>query len=689
MGAFGAGELIQGSNNAFDGFGRLMVDGAYYEPTTLAYTMADGGQTVITSAGTAAGLTVYRKITVPNSGGEDFARTVDFFTNSTAYDIAATVQIVGNLGSDAATTVFATSTGSAIPTPADQWFGTNGGSGPSIIYYLHGLHGLQPSSVNVLDDNVTWTYNLIVPAGQTKELGYFTIQAADSTQAIGEANAIVGPNGFLDTAATGLNSGDLAGLANFQFNHPPTDISLSNASVAENRPIGTVIGSLSMTDADIGDAHTYTLVSGTGSAGNDSFTTVGNTLKTAAAFDYETKDSYSIRVRTTDQYGLWCDKIFTIAVIDMPEVFSAGPSAWNAAGTTGLTLKLGTDGKLHLYQTGTTIDAVPPHVPSKVTNIQITGRNNADDELTVDFSQGNPLPVTGMVFDGGGDTSGDTFLLKGTPGNDDVTLTTTHVFLAGMPRIRYANIEFFGFDLGGGENSLMINNSTLRINADDAISAGTDVVIYDGTLDLNGKTETLGDLTLVSGSILSGTLHADSYLIEGGTITAKIAGPGELIKTSTEQATVDAVNTSNVTVSDGQLTATSIVTGNLTIGAGVTLTIATIPSGPLSAPDLKTNLIKSLLPSELPPSAGITTLQETAIDTVSPVVSAGAKIVEAQPLAVYAVLAEPIATSNDPAAPTAADSLPNASVNIVDLPTTVISDMQSTVPGKTGPRAAN
>ena len=130
---FGTGEFIQGTNNAFDGFGRLMVGGDLFRPSQQTYSMADSGQSVGTAAGTAAGLTVYRKITVPNTGGEDFARTVDVFTNPTANDITTTVEIVGNLGSGAATTVFATSTGDATPTPADQWFGTDGGSGPALF----------------------------------------------------------------------------------------------------------------------------------------------------------------------------------------------------------------------------------------------------------------------------------------------------------------------------------------------------------------------------------------------------------------------------------------------------------------------------------------------------------------------------------------------------------------------------
>ena len=97
-------------------------------------------------------------------------------------------------------------------------------------------------------------------------------------------------------------------------NDAPTNISLSNGSVAENQPAGTTVGSFSTADSDTGETFSYSLVSGTGDNDNTSFTIVGNSLRTAAVFDYETKNSYSIRVRTTDSGALYYEKVFIIAV---------------------------------------------------------------------------------------------------------------------------------------------------------------------------------------------------------------------------------------------------------------------------------------------------------------------------------------------------------------------------------------
>jgi hypothetical protein len=99
-------------------------------------------------------------------------------------------------------------------------------------------------------------------------------------------------------------------------NETPTDISLSASSIAENQATGTAVGSFSTTDPDAGNTFTYTLVSGDGSADNASFTIDGDTLNTAASFNFETKSSYAIRVQAMDQDGLTVEKQFTITVLD-------------------------------------------------------------------------------------------------------------------------------------------------------------------------------------------------------------------------------------------------------------------------------------------------------------------------------------------------------------------------------------
>lgn len=133
------------------------------------------------------------------------------------------------------------------------------------------------------------------------------------------------PNGIYRATMRSFNGATALGEDSHDFvqvNKPlsaPTDISLSNSSVAESLPSGTTVGSFSTTDATPGDVFTYSLVAGTVANDNASFSIAGNVLKTKAIFDYETKNSYSIRVRTTDVDGLFFEKDLNIAVSDVIE----------------------------------------------------------------------------------------------------------------------------------------------------------------------------------------------------------------------------------------------------------------------------------------------------------------------------------------------------------------------------------
>ena len=130
-------------------------------------------------------------------------------------------------------------------------------------------------------------------------------------------------------------------------NEAPTDIALSNSSVAENQASGTTVGTLSATDPEAADTHTFTLVAGTGSTDNGSFAIVGTGLRTNAVFNFEAKSSYSIRVRATDNGLLTFEKQFTITVTNVNEAptdiaLSSSSVAENeASGTTVGTLSSG------------------------------------------------------------------------------------------------------------------------------------------------------------------------------------------------------------------------------------------------------------------------------------------------------------------------------------------------------------
>jgi gliding motility-associated-like protein len=142
----------------------------------------------------------------------------------------------------------------------------------------------------------------------------------NATTGVINGTLTVPQTGTVTYTVTASNNGEnTTATITLVFNTAPTGIALSSSSVGENAASGTTVGALSATDADTGDTFTYALVSGTGDTDNASFAISGATLKTAAVFDFETKNSYSLRLRVTDAGGLTFERAFTITVTDVNE----------------------------------------------------------------------------------------------------------------------------------------------------------------------------------------------------------------------------------------------------------------------------------------------------------------------------------------------------------------------------------
>lgn len=174
---------------------------------------------------------------------------------------------------------------------------------------------------NTVDD-VLIVINSVNPSSNSATLGFsglapgnYRFRVKDTiTNGIGTA---------LDGDGNSTPGGDF--VRDFTVLSPPTDIQIASQSFAENQAIGATIGQLVSVDPDVGDAFTYSLVSGTGSTDNSSFTIAGDALKLNAAVDFETKNSFSIRVRSTDAAGLTLEKPLTLSVVDLAE-FVAAPT---------------------------------------------------------------------------------------------------------------------------------------------------------------------------------------------------------------------------------------------------------------------------------------------------------------------------------------------------------------------------
>lgn len=170
------------------------------------------------------------------------------------------------------------------------------------------------------DASGTYSYSLVSGSGSTNNVSFFVRN--DSLFTAVSLDFEQNPSYSIRLSC---QDGLLSFSKSFQIrvvngNDAPTDLLLSNLVVAENLPQGTTVGVFSSLDPDTGNVFTYSLVPGTGSTNNNAFLISGNQLKTASSFNYEAKNSYSIRVQTSDGNGGALAKVFTITILDANDV---------------------------------------------------------------------------------------------------------------------------------------------------------------------------------------------------------------------------------------------------------------------------------------------------------------------------------------------------------------------------------
>ncbi len=160
--------------------------------------------------------------------------------------------------------------------------------------------------------------------------GTLTYTPAENQYGTTVCTVYVSDDGGTDNGGNDTSPKQTFSISVNNTNDAPTDISLSNSSINENESAGTVVGTFSTSDPDTGDNHTYSLVEGDGDTDNSSFSINGSDLETAEVFDYEVRNSYSIRVETNDGNEGAYEKIFTITINntnDTPNITSTAPDS--------------------------------------------------------------------------------------------------------------------------------------------------------------------------------------------------------------------------------------------------------------------------------------------------------------------------------------------------------------------------
>jgi hypothetical protein len=156
-----------------------------------------------------------------------------------------------------------------------------------------------------------------------------------------------------------------------------------------------------------------------------------------------------------------------------------------------------------------------------------------DDTLTVDFSNGNPVPVGGLTYDGGTHLSGDTLSIIGTSGADNVVLTATQATLGAYAAMNFTNVQYFSFNLGAGQDSLVVQGGAPIITYNSGATT-----ISSGRAQINNASA-LGDgsaLTVGSSSAFAST-----------TVPSAIVGSNRITASATDAASFPTAVTSSAT----------------------------------------------------------------------------------------------------------------------------------------------
>ena len=416
-------------------------------------------------------------------------------------------------------------------------------------------------------------------------------------------------------------AGEVVRIGNVVTNTAPTDISLSASTLNQSASANTTVGTLSTTDADSGDSHTYALVSGAGSTDNGSFKINGNALRATTPSGIAS-GTRSVRIQTNDGNGGTYAEAFTITVTDdlappapsTPDLASASDSGFsntdnitqdttptlNGTAEAGSTVRLyDTDGTTLLGSTTatggnwsitTSVIAQGAHTLTATATDAANNTSVASAGLTVTIDTTAPVitsstsvsltygsaPTYSLTASGGAVSyTVQTSLPAG------VTLNTSTGALEGAPTTRSATGTYIvtandaAGNAGGTVLSFTIAAKPVTITGVTASNK-----IYDGATNatLGGTAALIGvvgsdDVTLSSGSAV-GTFASANV---GTSLTVTTSGYSLTGTAASNYSLTQPTTTANITAKN--LTVTGITAANKTYDA---TTAATLNAGSAS-----------------------------------------------------------------------------------------------------------
>ncbi|MGJ8682935.1 beta strand repeat-containing protein, partial [Paraglaciecola sp.] len=303
-------------------------------------------------------------------------------------------------------------------------------------------------------------------------------------------------------------------------NSAPTEISLSPTSINQSvTDINATVGTFSTIDADGGDTHAYTLISGAGDTNNASFNISGNTLRTTSAL---TAGNYDVRVNSNDGTDDYAEALSVTVVDNIAPVFDVTPST---SSITQVTFTLTTD----VNEAGTIYYVIVADGATAPTSTEVkagTGSGGADQvtsghDTVSSGGFANNFSVTGLTAG----TAYDVYVvaedisanLQANPTKIDVTTNSipvvafTSTSSSGAESVSSADLEVSLSTISGSDVS--VNYAVTGT----ATGSGTDYTLADGIL-----TITAGDS---NDNITIASIVSDAILEANETVIVTISSP--------------------------------------------------------------------------------------------------------------------------------------------------------------------
>lgn len=304
----------------------------------------------------------------------------------------------------------------------------------------------------------------------------------------------------------------------------PDDLTFSASSISSGAIPGTPIGTLSTSDGNAVDGHTYELVPGDGSDDNARFEIVEDTVRVLAPIP-DAFAEVSFRIRTTDRAGLSFERSFTLNVTepslrlnelvasnggalldednsasDWIEIFNEQAAAANLNGwhlsddPENLTkwtfpeVNVGPNQFLIVFASAK--DRRPVDGSNLHTNFQLSGGGETlylvkPDGVTIASQLEFPESFPGVSFGRDGSTDQVGFLQSATPGatNSSVAATVSNEVIFSQERGLYQN----NFQL---ELTATIPGSIIRYTTNGQAPTASSGSIYNGPINVSPETTT-------------------------------------------------------------------------------------------------------------------------------------------------------------------------------------------------------